>query len=195
AIGSSMKPRVRGLDELSQEWVFWMFLAGLVFAKFAFLRVPVALASRQVVQPRTRWGTVLAASFMMGLLVLGAGLSVNEVLNGGILDRESALGLQISVELMLISWLGWAIYFNLAFQFSPPEKAMHRLRACLLFGSILELLIALPMHVIVSQRDYIYVGGMTFLGLICGISVLLFAIGPAIYFHCAERWKRSRSEA
>ena len=41
-----------------------------------------------------------------------------------------------------------------------------------------------------EDRHHGWVVAMTFLGLICGISVLLFTIGPAIYFHFAERWQR-----
>lgn len=190
AVTGSMKAGVRGFENTLDGSGIWPILAGLILAVYFFLRVPVAVASRQPVQTGARWSTVLAASFMMSLLVLGAGMSINEVLHGGILDPESKRRTQISGELMLISWLCWAIYFNLAIQSFPLERAMHRLRACLLFGSLVELVIALAMHVIVSQRDYHYVGGMTFFGLTCGLSVLLFAFGPAAYFRLVERWKR-----
>jgi hypothetical protein len=60
----------------------------------------------------------------------------------------------------------------------------------LLKGSILELLIAVPTHIIARYRDYCCAGFMTFIGLTMGISVMLFSFGPAVFFLYVERWKR-----
>ena len=53
-----------------------------------------------------------------------------------------------------------------------------------------ELLIAVPTHVVARCRDYCCAGLMTFIGLTMGVSVMLFAYGPAVYFLFAERWRR-----
>jgi hypothetical protein len=52
------------------------------------------------------------------------------------------------------------------------------------------LLIAVPTHIVARCRDYCCAGFMTFLGLTMGVSVMLFAFGPALLFLFAERWKR-----
>jgi hypothetical protein len=62
-------------------------------------------------------------------------------------------------------------------------------------GSILELLIAVPTHIVARCRDYCCAGFMTFLGLTMGFSVMLFAFGPAVFFLFAERWKRLHPRA
>ena len=195
AITTSMRAGMRGFESSQDEWGLWPILVPLVLAQYLFLRVPVALACRQTVQAGTRWSTVLAASFMMGVVVVGAGMSITEVLYGGMLDPESRQGKGVAIDLMLISWVCCAIYFNVALQSSSLDRAMARLRTFLLFGSLIELMVAIPMHIVVSQRDYHYVGAMTSLGLICGISGLLFAVGPALYDHLAERWKHMHPEA
>ncbi len=60
----------------------------------------------------------------------------------------------------------------------------------LLKGSILELLVAVPTHLVARSRNYCCAGFMTFIGLTMGISVMLFSFGPAIFFLYADRWKR-----
>jgi hypothetical protein len=51
-------------------------------------------------------------------------------------------------------------------------------------------LIAVPTHVVVRCRDYCCAGFLTFIGLTMGVSVMLFAYGPAVFFLYVERWKR-----
>ena len=67
---------------------------------------------------------------------------------------------------------------------------MGKLKRFLWTGSILALLIAIPTHIVARHRDYCCAGYLTFIGLTCGISVMLFAFGPAVYFLFVERWKR-----
>jgi hypothetical protein len=57
----------------------------------------------------------------------------------------------------------------------------------LLAGSILELLIAVPTHIIARWRNYCCAGFMTFWGLVTGLSVLLFAFGPGMFILFVRR--------
>ena len=60
----------------------------------------------------------------------------------------------------------------------------------MLRGSILELLVAVPTHIVARSRDYCCAGFMTFIGLTLGISVMLFSYGPAVFFLYVDRWRR-----
>jgi len=62
--------------------------------------------------------------------------------------------------------------------------------ALMLRGSIIELLIAVPTHIVSRSRDYCGGGFMTFIGLTLGISVMLFSYGPAVFFSYVDRWRR-----
>ena len=57
----------------------------------------------------------------------------------------------------------------------------------LLAGSILELLAAVPSHVIVRERDDCSAPAGTFFGICCGISVMLLSFGPGVFFLFARR--------
>jgi hypothetical protein len=167
----------------------WQF-AGLVFlmaaAQFALLRVPVDLSSRR---PRSRGpllATVLSAAFMMGVLGFGLATSVYEWTANNVEDR----GLWIGAGVALASWAAWAVYFHRITRDAEPDAAVPRLQRFLKRGSILELLVAVPTHVVARHREYCCAGVMTFFGLSCGVAVMLFAFGPAVYFLFAERWRR-----
>jgi hypothetical protein len=176
--------------ELLREWGFWLTIAVLVIAQFALLRLPVAEASRRPQQQRSLWSTVLAAAFAMGLLVYGAGLSIWELVSRLEESKGSDTGCWVALGIGLASWAAWSIYFHRSIAGVAPAMQTRRLQRHLWTGSILELLVAIPIHIVARHRDYCCAGALTFIGLTCGISVMLFAFGPAVYFLFVERWKR-----
>jgi len=92
-------------------------------------------------------------------------------------------------------WCIWTVVF---FQFSrnaDPADLISRQCRLLFRGSILELLIAVPTHLVARHRTYCCAGFMTFLGLTLGIAVMLFSFGPAVFFLYVERWRRLQPRA
>jgi hypothetical protein len=89
-----------------------------------------------------------------------------------------------------LTWCIWsAVFFRLGRKLQPSDIVSRQCRL-LLKGCILELLIAVPTHIVARSRDYCCAGFMTFVGLTMGISVMLFSFGPAVFFLYVERWKR-----
>jgi hypothetical protein len=173
------------LLEVYQAWQFWVIVAIMVVSQFALLRIPVCVASRRPVTRRPLFATVIAAAFMMGLLALGAAAAIYEFATKLEGDWPFWLVLGIGVG----GWLFWAICFYRISKRAPDGKSAD-LKPWLLKGSILELLIAVPTHIVARHRDYCCAGLMTFIGLACGSAVMLFAFGPAVYFLFVERWRR-----
>jgi hypothetical protein len=176
--------------EMLTEWSVWLTITVLGLAQFALLRVPVEVANRRPVKQRSLWSTVLAAAFMMGLVVYGAGMALWEFIDHLTKIKGWGDGHWVVLALGLTSWALWAVYFYRATKNSTPELQMSRFKRYLWTGSILDLLVAIPTHIYVRHRDLCCAGFGTFVGLTCGISVMLFAFGPAVYFLFAERWKR-----
>lgn len=187
---TSLTESGREFLKLLREWQGWLILVVLFFAQLALLRVPVAVASRRPELQRPLWSTVLAAAFMMGLLLFGAGCALCETITQLEKSRGYWLGFWLTTTLGLGSWAAWAAYFYRITRISPPELGMRRLQRYLWTGSILELLVAIPTHIVARNRDYCCAGMLTFVGLTCGVSVMLFAFGPAVYFLFVERWRR-----
>jgi hypothetical protein len=171
---------------------FWLWLAVMVVSQIAFLAVPVRFASRRPVTRRSVWPTLLAGGLMAGGLAMGAVFSILEF----ILRDQSEINWITTpgIGLMVLTWCVWGIIFFRLSRNVSAEDLVSRQCRWLLKGSILELLIAVPTHIVARCRDYCCAGFMTFIGLTMGISVMLFSFGPAVFFLFAERWKRLHPE-
>ncbi len=170
----------------------WAYLAVVVLAQAALLLVPVHLAEKRPVTRRTVIPLIAASSFMMGLLAAGAALAVNETVRKGDYDNWS---FAVVLAVSLLMWLFWARVFFLWSRDREPADLVSRQCRYLFKGSILELLIAVPAHILARHRDYCCAGAQTFMGIAFGISVMLFSFGPGVFFLFARRWKHLRRNA
>lgn len=173
-------------------WQFWLCLAVMFAAQFGLLSVPVYLANLRPVTRGPIWRTVLGGGLMAGGLVFGAVLSIYEFVWGGQTDNNNsgAWWGWAAIILGLLMWCIWTIIFIRISGATEPVDLVSRQCRSLFKGSILELLIAVPTHIVARYRDYCCAGFMTFIGLTMGISVMLFAFGPAVLVLYVKRWQR-----
>jgi hypothetical protein len=169
-------------------WLYWLWLAVMVGCQIALLAVPVRVANRRPVSRRSLWPTLLAGGLMMAGLAAGAIFSLHEFL---FRDQEMGSGIGWStLALAALTWAAWTLVFFRMSRNAPVNDLISRQCRWLFRGSILELLIAIPTHVVARYRDYCCAGFMTFIGLTMGFSVMLFSYGPAVFLLFAERWQR-----
>lgn len=174
-------------DPEAWRW-FSLWLGVMAVSQVALLAVPVRVASRRPMTRGAVWPTILAGGFATGLLVLGAVLSLTEFLTHDA-DLDSATARR-TLGLAGLTWGFWAlVFYRLSRQLEPKDFVARHCR-WLLRGSILELLIAVPTHMVVRHRNYCCAGTMTAIGLALGVAVMLFAYGPAVYFLFVDRWRR-----
>ncbi len=168
----------------------WLVLAALGACQLALLLVPVRIVARRPVTRGAVWPTVLLGAAMMTLLGLAAALSVRAAALG---DKREAVWEHVLFAALLVAlWAGWsAVFFRLGRE-RPPADFLSVLCRRLLQGSILELLVAVPCHVVVRCREFCCAGIYTMFGLAMGISVMLFAFGPAVFFLLVARARRLR---
>ena len=188
AFGDKITMRPKEMLELFTAWQFWLLLAVLFVSQFALLRTPVDVASRRPERRGPLWPTVVAGGFMAGLLLIGLAAAVVE---GFKLPFNSMIP-PVVILLGIASWIAWAVVFHRMGK-TDPEGMVSRQSNWLIKGSVLELLVAVPMHVIVRHRGECCAGFLTFFGLATGMAVMLFAFGPAVFFLFVERWRRLRS--
>jgi hypothetical protein len=165
----------------------WILVMNLILAQFALLQIPISTASRRPLSQRSLLSTVAAASFMMALLMFGAACCLYEFVTR---LEDDGNWLVIPAVVGTSSWVLWGLYFHVVTKRAKPGNRMTRIQKFMWTGSILEFLIAVPTHVIARNRDYCCAGFMTFIGLTCGLSVMLFAFGPSVYVLFVDRWKR-----
>jgi len=201
--------------ELYAQWGYWVWLAVLVAGQFLLLLVPIDLSERRLPARRKLKVPVIVGAFFLANLCLAGVFSLlcaimkdaafnvfdlpdlfsnianalnhNQAKNVALPGWQSGLSIFIPV---LIFWLIWAVIFRRATQSDEPAALMQRLKRWLLRGSILELLVAVPSHVIVRRRDDCCAPAGTFWGIATGISVMLLCFGPGVFFLFVERCKR-----
>lgn len=197
--------------EVFRWWGFWVLLVTMVLGQAALLATPVAVAQKRPVSKRSLIFPVIAAGLAMGLLAAGAALSISEFF----LKADEATGLSLMVigtkdsdltipqlfasplflralGVLLFAWLLWALIFYRWSRNTEPRGFVDRLCRYLYRGSVLELLIAVPTHVIARSRDYCCAGASTFFGIMFGLAVMLFSFGPGVFLLYAKRWERVR---
>jgi hypothetical protein len=188
-------------------WAYWIWLAVLVAGQSLLLFLPIDLSERRLPSRRKLKIPVIVTSFFLMNLFFAGLLSVLCAIfkdNGFAIfdlaalfnpsnqaahpsDWQSVLSFFVP---MLIFWLIWALIFRRATKSDAPDVLLQRATRWLLRGSILELIIAVPSHVIVRRRDDCCAPAGTFWGIATGISVMLLCFGPGVFFLFVERCQK-----
>jgi hypothetical protein len=182
------------VSDVYAHWPIWLFGLVMVLCQLALLWIPVQHSKQRPLTRRSLWQTVLVGGLFTGVLVSGGSLTLIESLWG-----EKAPFSSFNMEKVLfyaalivaaLSWIFWSFYFwRLGRKVAPINVSTRQIR-WLIRGSILELLIAVPAHIVIRQRNTCCAVGVSFIGLTMGIAVMLCAFGPAVYFLFLDRWRR-----
>lgn len=105
-------------------------------------------------------------------------------------NSDWLIGLSGSFTIITGFWVIWALIFFRYFASDEPATWLQRITRWLLRGSILELLVAVPSHIIVRRRGDCCAPMGTFWGITVGISVMLLCFGPGVFFLFAQRLQR-----
>jgi hypothetical protein len=192
-------------------WSYWLWLAVLVAGQFLLLLLPINIAERRLPARRPLKIPVIVTGFFLANLCFAAFLSIVLVaikseddgfafitylspfaLNGVNSPSDSS-GWDFvfgTILTILAFWIIWAVVFRSFAKSDDPDALLKRSTRWLLRGSILELLIAVPSHVIVRRRDDCCAPAGTFWGIATGISVMLFCFGPGVFFLFVERFQK-----
>ena len=188
---------------------YWIWLAVLVGGQILLLLLPINISKRRLPARRPlKMPVMVTAFFLSGLWVAGLislacavfrdnGLFAFAFLNPfawnqpDIANANSGYGFFVGAGVLTLAfWAIWAIIFQNASKPDEPDALLKRATRWLLRGSILELLIAVPSHVIVRRRDDCCAQAGTFWGIATGISVMLLCFGPGVFFLFVDRFQR-----
>jgi len=164
---------VRLRETYQQLWT-WGFVAILVTCQATLLFLSVDTSQR----PRPRTNIVLAymiTAVSFSLLAICFILCLVVAINpdrGTIVDRMFLPAMWVSVA------GAWTIPFYLLWR--NPTSLAARVTSWLLKGSVLELLVAVPSHVIVRRRTDCSAPVATGFGIYTGIAIMLLSFGPSV---------------
>jgi hypothetical protein len=179
-------------DVTSRTFLMWVLI--LVAAQALFLFVSVDSSFRRL-RPRRHIGvSVATVAIAVGLLSALAVFSVGVAFQG---DEWLGGGERSWYRwfwgIVLVFWMVWGVVFYLYRKDAAGKLAA--MTRWLITGSILELLVAVPCHVIVRSRGDCSAPVATAYGIATGIAVMLLAFGPAVLFLYQERLSRYRKES
>jgi len=170
-------------------WPYWVWLVVVILAQAALLVVPVKITGHRPVSKRAIIYPIAASALMMGLLITGAAASICETVTQDPLADDmwwTVFGI------FVLSWFLWGNIFRRWSRELKPANLIDKQCRYLFRGSVLELLVAVPTHVLARYRDYCCAGFATFIGIGFGLAVMLFAFGPGVFYLYAKRWKKVR---
>jgi hypothetical protein len=192
-------PKASGLYLIYSAWGYWVWVGFITLCALLLIAAPVRLERAPNRSRRPLTLTIVATGLFLTLLLFGAVISIGEVLaHGNALGWLGSDGTAAIVKLAFLTvglWVLWAAVLYWVTRRAAPLAAARTVARTLLAGSILELLVAVPSHVIVRGRDECCAGMYTALGLVTGISVMLLSLGPGVFFLYRERMARIRQPA
>jgi hypothetical protein len=166
-------------------WLPWIPIAAILAGEVLLLFLSVDTSWKRL-KPRMHVAVTCAvASLLLALLTLAAFLCVEVAFpRANLLDTLlAAFGRVLALGAAL--WLVWAVVFYMYVRNSSAPVA--RAVSWLLKGSVLELLIAVPCHVIVRRRHDCCAPVVTSFGIVTGIAVMLLSFGPSVLLLYRER--------
>ncbi|HEY1660786.1 MAG TPA: hypothetical protein VGI03_00055 [Verrucomicrobiae bacterium] len=196
----------RALLDIYSSLGYWIWLAVLLAGQALLLLVPIDIAEKRLpARRKLKIPIIVTAFFLANLFLAGIFSILCAIFTDGAFgifnyfDPSALLGYQdgsngpgIAGFILepLFVWIIWAMIFRKYSGSDSPDALLKRAMRWLLRGSILELIVAVPSHVIVRRRDDCCAPVGTFWGIATGISVMLLCFGPGVYFLFVERCNR-----
>ena len=181
---------------MMRSWAYWVWIGVVVLGQISLLAVPVAVGERRPRRRRHLWVPVITAAFLLAIVcvsaitALAAGVWGDQDTLFKLFGKEGAGPLCALLLYFVVAWTGWGLVFHRFLREPDPTAMIRRLLRWLLRGSILELLVAVPSHIVSRHRNDCCAPLGTFWGIATGVTVMLLAFGPGVFFLFAARLQR-----
>lgn len=173
------------VNEAYREWVLWLLIAAVLASQTLLLFLSVDTSQKRL-KPRSHvLVSVTVGALLTALLSSAVIWSLGFAIRGedfwkSFFEKEGNLFLFWGGL-----WVLWGIVFYLYFRNS--SAIVTRIVSWLIKGSVLELLIVVPCHVIVRRRHDCSAPVATSFGIATGIAVMLLSFGPSVLFLYKKR--------
>lgn len=182
ALSALPPPSSDSSDSLYTSALILLPVGILLFGQALLLFLSVD-TSRRLLKPRAHiFVSCTVAAFLMALLTSAAIWSVGYAARGSKFGNTYG---GIILMFCAVTWWFWGAFFYLYFRDS--SALVNRLVSWLLKGSVLELLIAVPCHVIVRGRKDCSAPIVTSFGITTGLAIMLLSFGPSVLLLYKQR--------
>ncbi len=157
----------------------------LTLCGLALVMTPVQARRHRTLTRRTVWIPIVAAGLLVVGLLMGATFALFELFAGE--DANFPTGIFFGAGGV---WLGWAFVLWLMTARQDPHVFAGKLHRWLIGGSVAELLVAVPSHLICRRRSDCCAGMMTGTAICVGVVVMFVALGPSVVMLYYKRFKQ-----
>ena len=179
--------------EMYKAWQFWIWCGIILLIEASLLLVPVKVTEEATVPKRHIRVTVVTVALLFSILFCGFICSIALAVFGDNILTDPFVWL--FVGFIIIAWILWSYIFFRYAKKMQPEFFVRKGIGWLIKGSVLELLVAVPSHIIVRRREDCCAPGLTSLGIAAGVVIMLIAFGPGLYFLFRARFERMRPKS
>jgi len=172
---------------------YYIFVPVLVVAQGVLLLVPVGIVRERPVRRRGIVVSAVVAAIPMAALTFGFFYSF-ALMIWGENQVDSFLDHPLPLLALLIFWLVWGAVFIRSYADLASRSFTSHLTRWLLRGSILELLVAIPSHIISRQRNECCAPIGTLLGIATGLAIALMSFGPGVFLLFAQRIRNKKAK-
>jgi hypothetical protein len=171
-----------GIVATYREWLVWVLIVIVLGGQSLLLFLSVDTSLKRF-KPRAH---ILLSCFVAAILTALLTLAVIGSIGVSVRGDKFGEGTFASPFLFFgAAWIFWGIVFYLFLRNS--SAVVNRILSWLLKGSILELLVAVPCHVIVRRRHDCSAPAVTSFGIVTGIAIMLLSFGPSVLFLYKKR--------
>ena len=186
-LAASSTPSFREFIEFYQQWGLWIISGVFILIQFTLLSLSVDTSQRRM---RSRTPIVISALttglLLMIITIVVAVASIVAVTGEGKFPNVG--GPAVIAGIIGGLWFVWGILFYLLYRDST-DPVTHAL-SWLFRGSVLELLVAVPSHVIVRRRHDCCAPAVTGFGITSGIAIMLLSFGPSVLLLFKKRMEQ-----
>jgi hypothetical protein len=170
----------RAAIELYTAWETWIPIAAVLSGQVLLLFLSVDTSWRRLKSRRHIFVSCAVAGMLVALLTMSIVFCVKAGVQG---DKFDHIGERTITDAQVLGfagflWLCWGFVFFVYLRNS--SEVVTRIVSWLLRGSVLELLVAVPCHVIVRRRGDCSAPAATSFGIVTGIAVMLLSFGPSV---------------
>ncbi|HYM77375.1 MAG TPA: hypothetical protein VE377_15480 [Candidatus Dormibacteraeota bacterium] len=186
-LAANPTPDLAKFKELYQQWGLWIIAGVFILIQFTLLSLSVDTSQKRM---RSRTPIVISAvttGFLLMIVTAVVAFASTVVVTGeaGFPDLGGR-GLIFAIIGGL--WIVWGVLFYLLYR-NATDPVTHAL-SWLFRGSVLELLVAVPSHVIVRRRHDCCAPGVTAFGITSGIAIMLLSFGPSVLLLFKKRMEK-----
>ena len=181
-------PSAANFKEVYASGAPWICAAAVMLGSVLLLWLSVDTTQRRL-KPRTHiLISALTTGLLTAILTISTIFAIGFAVRGDKLFPDESPGLAAMMTVFAVPWLFWGILF---YRFSHNSSdAVTRTVKWLFRVSVLELLIAVPAHVIMRRRHDCTAPVVNSFGISSGIAIMLLSFGPGVLLLYKKRLEK-----